>query len=81
MTDEYLTMCQEVWNCTRKHAQDAYLLTHMGVIVGLFCVKQREKERKEREDREKAEAEGDYHLEGGGDYDDYIDWEAQDRGN
>jgi hypothetical protein len=37
MTDEYLTMCQEVWNCTRKHAQDAYPLTRMGVVVELFC--------------------------------------------
>jgi hypothetical protein len=81
MTDEYLTMCQEVWNCTRKHAQDTYPLTHMGVIVGLFHVKQREKERKESEDREKVEAERDDHLEGGEDYDNYIDWEAQDRGD
>jgi hypothetical protein len=40
MTNEYLTMCQEVWNCTRKHAQDAYPLTHMGVVVGLFHAKQ-----------------------------------------
>jgi hypothetical protein len=52
-----------------------------GVIVGLFRAKQREKERKEREDQEKAEAEGDHHLEGGEDYDNYIDWEAQDRGD
>jgi hypothetical protein len=74
-------MCQEVWNCTRKHVQDAYPLTHMGVVVGLFCMKQGEKEMKEREDQEKAEAERDDHLEGGEDYDDYIDWEAQDRGD
>jgi hypothetical protein len=40
MTDEYLTMCQEVWNCTRKHTQDAYPLAHMGVIIGLFHAKQ-----------------------------------------
>jgi hypothetical protein len=81
MTDEYLTMCQEVWNCTQKHAQDAYPLTRMGVVVELFRAKQQEKERKERENREEAEVQKDYHLEGGEDPDDYINWEAQDRGD
>jgi hypothetical protein len=81
MTDKYLAICQEVWNCTKKHAQDAYPLTQMEVVVRLFHSKQQEKERKAREDREKVEAEEDYHLKGGEDYDNYIDWEAQDRGD
>jgi hypothetical protein len=81
MTDENLTKCQEVWNCTKKHAQDAYPLTYMKVVERLYESKQREKERKAREAREKEEAEKDDHLENEEDYDDYIDWEAQDRGD
>jgi hypothetical protein len=81
MTDEYLEMCKYVWNCTKKHAEEAFPNAHMGTVVGLFRAKKREEERKERENREKEEANQDYGLEGGEDPNDYIDWEAQDRGD
>jgi hypothetical protein len=81
MTDEGLAKCQKVWNCTKKHAQDAYPLTYMKVVERLYESKQREEERKAKEAREKEEAEKDDYPEGGEDYDDYIDWEAQDRGD
>jgi hypothetical protein len=40
MTDEYLAMCQEVWQCMKKYTQEAYPHMQMGVIIGLFQVKQ-----------------------------------------
>jgi hypothetical protein len=53
MTNEYLAMCQEVWNCPRQHAEDTFPLSHMELWWGFFT--QNNKTKKGRQGRTRRE--------------------------